>query len=412
MPYISREDGERFVIPSYRDVLSAKKTALLKREVMTLSAKYGEFITLQKKTSDQYEIAFSPDTGYLLGETVWHYFKRPQDLIYCEAIPNTAEAILVIVKSGSVYLDGSFPIDSISEELLIFRTQQNNFDIYIYGDVPISQTPEAGKFSLQPTSIKSFHILPSSAFAVLPRLKAFQLRLVDQVLRAQGIGIFPVKKLIIALVIFGLVWMAYTYITTHRKELPTILVQAVNPYQPYFDELNKPDPSYELLNLIKKINLLTTAPGWQPESIVYTSPKLKAKMLSSGVRTNVLFFWASKNYVTIDLDKDGFYASTTLNLYNRQPTYTIMPMKMLLASLIDKMSYILSGNSIKLDTIVDRGKFKEASVTISFNSITLPTLEIIAQQFKQLPMVLLAVNIQLTPDGLVSGTLTLKVLGS
>src|SRR5439155_12402343 len=115
-----------------------------------------------------YEVAFSQDAGYLLGETVWHYFKRPMDMIYCEAIPNTTEAILVIVKSGSVYLDGSFPLDSIAEELVIFLTQQNNFEIYLYGDVPISQEPEAGKFSFEAGSVKSFDALSKPVFPTLP----------------------------------------------------------------------------------------------------------------------------------------------------------------------------------------------------------------------------------------------------
>ena len=149
MPYITREDGEHFVIPSYRDVLTAKNKSALKRDILALSQNYGEYITLQRKSPLQYEIAFSPDTGYLLGESIWHHFKRPQEMIYCEAIPNTTEAILVIVKLGSVYLDGKIPIDSISEELIIFLTQQNQFNIYIYGSVPISQTPEEGKFLLK-----------------------------------------------------------------------------------------------------------------------------------------------------------------------------------------------------------------------------------------------------------------------
>src|SRR5687768_7707453 len=120
MPYITREDGERFVIPSYRDVLSIKKESLLRKEILLLSENYGEYIALQRKNAEQYEVAFSNEPGYLLGETIWHYFKRPYDLIYCEAIPNTSEAILVMVKSGNVYLDGTFPLDAIPDELLVF----------------------------------------------------------------------------------------------------------------------------------------------------------------------------------------------------------------------------------------------------------------------------------------------------
>ena len=131
MPYITREDGEHFVIPSYRDVLSIKQKTQLKKEIYSLSQSYGEYITLQKKSVNQYEVAFSTDTGYLLGESIWHTFNRPEDMIYCEVVPNTTEAIFVIVKSGIVYLDGRFPLDSIPEELVVFLTQQNKFEIYI-----------------------------------------------------------------------------------------------------------------------------------------------------------------------------------------------------------------------------------------------------------------------------------------
>ena len=70
MPYITREDGERFVIPSYRDVLIAKQKSQLKKEILLLSQSYGAYITLQKKSATQYEVAFSPETGYLLGESI------------------------------------------------------------------------------------------------------------------------------------------------------------------------------------------------------------------------------------------------------------------------------------------------------------------------------------------------------
>src|SRR5580704_2945671 len=137
MAYLTREDGERFVIPSYRDVISKRKNQL-KDDLLELSARYGEFITFQRRGLAQFEIAFSHDTGYLFGECVWSYFKRPVDLIYCEAIPETTEAYLVIVKEGGVYLDGIFPLDSIPEELVVFTTQKNSFEVYIYGEVSIS----------------------------------------------------------------------------------------------------------------------------------------------------------------------------------------------------------------------------------------------------------------------------------
>src|SRR5579864_5340376 len=137
MAYIAREDGENFVIPSYRDVISKRKSQL-KNDILELSSRYGEYLALLRRGVAQYEVAFSNDAGYLFGECVWHYFNRPLDLIYCEVIPDTTEAYFVLVKEGGVCLDGTFPLDHIAEELQAFTTQQNQFEIYVYGDTPIS----------------------------------------------------------------------------------------------------------------------------------------------------------------------------------------------------------------------------------------------------------------------------------
>ncbi len=220
MPYITREDGERFVIPSYRDTLRARSASILKREIQLLSSNYGEYITLQKKAADRYEAAFSTDTGYLLGESIWNFFKRPADMIYCEQVPNTTEAILVIVKSGTVYLDGMFAIDSIPEELVIFKTQSNHFQIFTFGDVPISEHPEDEKFSFDVGSVELFSQLDSPVFATLPLYKNYHLEIVDIVLKNQGIGVFPAKQLLGVVVIFGLIWMGWQFLEAHKHELP------------------------------------------------------------------------------------------------------------------------------------------------------------------------------------------------
>lgn len=411
MPYIIREDGERFIIPSYRDVLSAKKPNLLRKEILLLSSNYGEYITLQRKNVDQYEAAFSPDPGYLLGESVWHYFKRPLDLIYCEAIPNTTEAILVIVKAGSVYLDGSFPIDSIPDELVAFKTQQNNFDIYIYGDIPISQQPEEGKFSLDTSSVKSFTVLSAPVFPTLPSIKTFQLRLVDAVLKAQGIGAVPVKRIVLSVIFLALLWGFFVYFTGQKKELPRAIVGVVNPYQIYVGTLTSPAPMQELKQVTRQIALLYTIPGWQPSAINYSAGKLEAQVKSSGIRTSVLFQWAAKNGASLKILPNGIYLGLRTQLYNRPSPRTISPLQQVIAELLDRIAYVLPGNHLKLGASIDRGSFSEAEVTLSFTGLTLNTLDLIAEQLKDLPLILSKVDID-TDHGNLSGSLIFQALGS
>ena len=173
MPYIIRDDGQRFVIPSYRDALSAASRGALKGQVTSLSKNYGQYVAVQAKTATVYEVAFSNEPGYLLGESIWDYLKKPMDMVYCESIPDSNDAILVIVKEGSVYLDGSFPAENIPEELVVFLTQENQFEIYTYGDVPLSRTPEENKFAFDAKSVKSFNVLDRPLFASVPLLNNY-----------------------------------------------------------------------------------------------------------------------------------------------------------------------------------------------------------------------------------------------
>ena len=411
MPYITREDGNRFVIPSYRDVISAKKKSLLKKEVVSLSSSYGEYTTLRRKDATRYEVAFSPDAGYLLGESVWHNFKRPIDMVYCEAIPNTAEAILVVVKGGSVYLDGRFPIDSIPEELVIFRTQQNNFEIFIYGDVPISQLPADGKFSFDESSIKSFTLLDAPVFPTMPLVKTFQLLLVDAVLKAQGIGVLPVKPILAMIIVVGLLWMAVQYLSSHKKVLPTIVVGVVNPFQVYTDNLTSPDPADEMKALIRQVRLLFTMPGWIPVSGVYANGSLSMAVKSEGAKVAGLLKWARHNDAKVNIGSSGVSLTIASDLLDRPPPVTINSLQDVIAAIIDRVSTVLPGNNLTLGAYTQYGSFTQTIVTVKFAGISPAILGLLALQFKGLPLALTQVTLMVS-EGNLTGTIVLLALGN
>ena len=410
MAYITREDGEHFVIPSYRDVLSAKQKSQLKKDILLLSQSYGEYITLQRKSATQYEVAFSPDTGYLLGESIWHHFKRPMDMIYCEAIPNTSEAILVIVKAGSVYLDGRFPLEGIAEELVIFLTQQNNFEIYIYGDVPISQTPVQGKFAFEASSVKSFTELDKPVFPTLALLKIYQLQLVEPVLKAQGIGVFPTKPLLAGVVVLGLVWMFYSYITT-----PKVVVQAptpqVNPYQDYITTLMLPAPDQEIALFIDKVNLLFTLPGWTVNHIDYAQGNITARVESGGSKVEALMAWADQNQAKVNIKSDGIFISQGITLASRTAPNEIYSVNDVIANFIDKLSRVYPGNHLNIGTFTKKGSYTTVALTVNVDSISPSLFALIGKQFKDLPVVLQSVSLDLDNDSL-KGTFIANVLGS
>lgn len=411
MTYIARDDGQRFIIPSYRDVLSAKKVALLQKEIRLVASNYGEYIAIQRKSPSQYEVAFSPEPGYLLGETVWSYFKRPRDLIYCEEIPNSNEAILVIVKSGSVYLDGKFPMDSIPDELLVFKTQTQHFDIYIYGNVPISKTVEEGKFSFEPSSVKSFNVLEAPLFPKLPLVSQFELKLVDEALKGQGIGGFPLKKLVFISIIAMLIWAAWNYFSSYKEVLPVSIVSVADPYQGYMNELISPDPFLEIQYVQNEIVRSYTIPGWIPIKLNYANHQLEMAVQSMGMRTNTLFAWAKDNGGTISVRQDGFYIIFNALLLNRQKPDKIYNIDNVIANLTDRMSYVLPGNNLIMGKSISKGKYIRTTITINFNNIVPTTFGLIGQQLRNLPLILNNVTISVKNQSL-TGSIEITALGN
>lgn len=410
MPYITREDGEHFVIPSYRDVLSAKQKSVLKKDIFVLSQSYGEYITLQKKGPSQYEVAFSPDTGYLLGESIWHQFKRPLDMIYCEAIPNTTEAILVIVKAGSVYLDGSFPLDSIPEELIIFLTQQNNFEIYIYGDVPISQTPEPDKFSFDSNSVKSFTILDKPVFATLPLLKIYQLQPVEYVLKVHGIGVFPTKQLLMGFAVVALAWMLWSYLSKEKVVVAEAQPE-VNPYQIYNATLASPEPSQEISQFVEAAKLFFAMPGWEPVHFEYALGVLTVSVQSSGGTTQDLFQWATDHNSTVNIEQNGISVIVHMNFPNRPLPKTIYPIKEVLGTLVDRVALVYPGNNLKLDAFDNKGMFTDVNITITVSNVSPAVVALIGNQLKDLPLALHTIAIDVN-NGNLTGNIIIHALGS
>lgn len=410
MPYITREDGIHFVIPSYRDVLIAKKSAIAK-EVIALSQSYGEYITMQRKGLDQYEVAFSPDAGYSLGETVWYHFNRPVDMIYCEQIPNTSEAILVIVKGSSVYLDGSFPVESIPEELVIFLTQQNNFEIFIHGDVPISEKPTEGKFSFEPSSVKSFKVLDEPVFKNLPLLKAYNFQLVDVVLKEQGIGVFPVKQLV--MVVGGLIvaWVLYSMIFGAAKEEEVVQV-AENPYEGYVTSLASPAPEQVMDEYVKTVNLLLSAPGWSPSTIVYKGGSIDALMVSAGNSIDSIIQWSAKNNLSVKIRAVGIVVSKHVNLQSRRKPKQIFKMDDVLANFIDNLAKVYPGNNISMtEGAKGPGVYTSNKLTIGVSSASPMVLTLIGEQFKGLPLNVSSITMAMTNESL-TGSIELEVLGN
>jgi hypothetical protein len=129
------------------------------------------------------------------------------------------------------------------------------------------------------------------------------------------------------------------------------------------------------------------------------------------MRTNVLLEWAKKNKVNVEVGSNGYSLSKNMMTSTRLPPNSIYNLKEVLSTLIDRMSYILPGNPIKIGQFSNKGKYTEVNLSISFSEITPTTLILLGEQFKKLPLVLSSVTINVTNNNL-SGSIELKALGT
>lgn len=429
MPYITREDGEHFVIPAYRDVLAYANRTQLKKDILVLSEKYGQYITLQKR-GPKYEAAFSPDPGYLLGESIWLHFKRPLDMVYCEMVPNKAEAILVVVKEGSIYLDGQFPLDGIAEELIVFLTQQNQFDIYIYGDVPISQTPEVGKFSFEPGVVRSFEVLSEPAFPQIKPNKNYQLRLVDVVLKAHHIGVFPTAQVVSVIFLLVFVYIGYYFYDEYRSTVVETFAPftppPVNPYLKYQQAMQSPSPRDVIYTCLAKMGELSTMPGWVMKEITCDSQSAKATVVTQpGGSLESLNVWAAQRGYSLAISTSAITMSRSFSLPNRPVPLFIYPLQAGVIRVTDDIMRLnVAGQnnlqlveaakpkqSLKNDSNAISSKVHNRNMTLQIETASPLYFGILAERMATMPLVINKMTLTFT-KGSAQGSITFDVLGT
>jgi hypothetical protein len=163
---------------------------------------------------------------------------------------------------------------------------------------------------------------------------------------------------------------------------------------------------------VDNLVLFTTLPGWHALSYDYANGSIRATVKSMGARTNTLFDWAKNNDAAVDVTPTGFFIDKQTGPFvNRPEIHTIIQLQSIVANLLDRLSYVLPGNNMRIGAYTNKGKYSETEITITFSQITPTMLRLIGNQFKQLPLILSSAKIT-TTDGNLSGTIQLKALGN
>ncbi len=412
MSVLLRGDLTPFVLRPYRETIQMSGHSLFKKEIRLLSENYGNYARFFKQPDGSYEGVFSHDAGYLLGDLIWQHFAKPDNLIYCEELPEAGYTLMVIVIDGKVFLDNKINHRDLLEELATLSATPLSFSVYVCGDTPLSDHPGAGKLVLDTERVNSFSRLTEALFPTLALDPHLQLLPIETAI--SELKIDQPLRIFIALM-FGLVLL--TLIGWWVEELPTTAtlkpVQVELPAQHYLDAMQTPDPANQLRYLANAIVLLYSLPGWQAVTVTYDNGNLASvEVHSLGGSLDNLLKWAAANRITVELNRDGATMYLTLPMFNRSNVDKVpLNTQATLAVLVDRMMQVIPQKSVTINGETALGYFKKTDVTVEIKNLSPAALKLVAGQLSGLPIVLTSSTLNLT-NGLLSGTIQLTVLGN
>ena len=424
MPVLVRSDGARFITRAYRELLSAKKFSLLKKEVTFLQRDQGNFVSLfPRGAGEEIEAIFSHEQGYLLGETVWHFFDQVDNLIYCERIESDT-VVLVIVREGAVFLDAGLIPSQIVDELNTLFSDKTVYDVYVHGDVPLGRPGEEAEFTLPKASVNTWVSLDEAVFPQLPQLESLMLMSVSQALRQIHDTTTLSVRVILGVVIAALVGtMAWFWLKPSPKPLPQPVISTPtfvpkgpppDPLAAYKTALVSPRPIDTLAAVAKNIRLLYSITGWSINSIQTSLTDLKVTLtpLNPAITATPLKQWADLHQVKVNFTTTNAELYLPISVANRPKVNnaSLQPLLPLASQLQQAFQTIALPTEVRLGSIENKTNYQQIALTVSFQNVAPVYLLYLGRIVENWPVTLSSYSISVQ-DNLVSGSVNFSILG-
>lgn len=408
MSILTRPDGIQFVTQVYREIVRGKKSLIAQR-VKLLAEQHGRFVRLFKKDNTLYEVSFSNTPGYLLGETIKHYFAKIQNLIFCESLHNK-EILLVIIREGSVYIDNVMSEKTVFQELIPLLSDPRRYDIIVSGNVPIKKNSDEDKVFVPPSElIKSFKVLKDPLFPILPTNRMFQLLPLPLALKEERLQFQSLNPLILITVIcliFGTILIIYS----NKTHTPETIQPETDHYRSYQQALMTAAPETELTELNRIIEVFYTLSGWRISSINFQNQAYEIYLTSSGGNLKELIDWARQKSYFFQLTTNAALLKISSHSALRSKPRNIYFVQNVLSYLIDQFDSILIGKKIHIDNFLQHDKITEVQLSLELENLSPSILPLIGKILTDLPITITKIGLNLTSGG-INGTIQFSVWG-
>lgn len=412
MTAVDRQDGVKFVAQVYRETLPRQSKRLLLETVRQLAKQHGQYLCLYAQ-GKVIEAAFSNEPGYLLGECVWDYFGRPDHMIYCEAVGERANCLLVVIRQGRVYLDMTLLSGDILAELQPIFTDKQSYVVYTYGDVPIREKETFGgaTFTLPKEMVGQFKQLTDPLFSALIPASIFELKSPDH-LRLASLTRRQDKWLAVGLLlIISMLGIWWFWAPQKPNILPTTSLLKTSVKQAWQDKLHQPAPATIMQSLVSHIDTLYLIPGWQAVGFHYAGHAFQATLKASdGGDLWALTDWAKQHFYTMHMDHEQAVLQSTSRLAVRQSVPPILPMADVMNTFTRRFSRLLAADAMHFGSVQQDGKLQTASIKLTIHALSPDLLALVGEEFENLPLTLSSADLSIE-DGLINGTIQLSLWG-
>lgn len=410
MGIIERQDGARFVMQAYREILPGMTSSTSAIEIRRLSHQHGSMLCLMRHHgAKELEIAISSDSGYLLGECVWDHFGKPKNLIYCEATGESANCILVVVRNGSVYLDKALLTSEVEQELQPILHDKVSYTVYTYGDVPLRSVETFGgaTFMLPKVMQAEFnhlkepllnHLLPVETYRLLELPK-----ILNSSLLKKRMHLWAGLLLLVFLSVIG--WVGFRSVGKHEHMT----------YKPKGDvnisqSIKMPDIVDVIGGLASRVTSLYDLAGWQVISISYQSSRLHIQLRHMQGDFSELTRWVKQHGYVLDMNSDGVGLSASLTFDNKKSEIT--------GKLNDNLSKMMQALStvLPLENVHVGSRYQQVNgifiqrITINLQDLSPDLFSLIGHSLKHLPLSLSSAELSIK-SGLIDGNLHLSLWG-
>lgn len=412
MVVVDRQDGLKFIVQAYRETLVRQSRRLLVQDIRLLAKQHGPYASLYAHDKD-IETAFAAESGYLLGECVWDYFGRPDDLIYCEALGQRSDCLLVVIRDGRVYLDMKLLSSQIQDELQPILADKQPYVVYTYGDVPLRDTETFGgaTFTLPKEMCGQFNQLREPLFNSLIPASKFALKPADK-LSFSSLSRHQNKWIGLGLIVVLLAVGGWRYHSSSQISLvPTHAVLQSSFQREWQTTFHQPSPVTIMRAVVDHLDAMYLIPGWQASAIHYASHQFQAHLKATdGGNLWSLTDWAKQHYYTMHRDSNDAVLEADPQLPVRESVPDVITMPEAVSAVTRRLSQLLTADAIHIGTASRHGHLQTVPVELTIHSLSPDLLSLVGEEFNHLPVTLSTADLTID-DGLINGTLHLSLWG-